>query len=189
MAEREASGDFDYLIGDLPEAPSEAEVSDGDDVLLEPVPADDYEPTLHVHQPGTFDAFDADTWYFEPAPAPWYRRRQALTGWIAVGAAAAALVVSAVLLIVRSPGTEDDTTTPIEPSTTTAVTSERATSSEAPPPPPPETSAERIDPGPAETARRNPPPRSTRPPEIGVTRTPVTRSPISVAPQPRGPRP
>lgn len=189
MAEREASGDFDYLIGDLTEAPSEDEVSNGDDVLLQPVPADDYEPTLHVHQPGTFDAFDADTWYFEPAPAPWYRRRQALTGWIAVGAAAAALVISAVLLIVRSPGTEEDTITPAEPSTTTtAVTTERATSSAAPPPPPPETSAERIDPGPAETVRRSPPPRNTRPPEIGVTRTPVTRSPISVAPQPRGPR-
>ncbi|MFI5506375.1 hypothetical protein ACIA48_02825 [Mycobacterium sp. NPDC051804] len=189
MAEREASGDFDYLIGDLPEAPSEAEVSDGDDALLEPVPDEHYEPTLHVHEPGTFDAFDADSWYFEPAPAPWYRRRQALTVWIVAGTAAAALVVSAVLLFVRSPGPAEDTdTTPVEPSATTEVSTERATS-RAVPPPPTETSAEPIDPGPAETLRpQNPAPRNTRPPEIGVTRTPVTRSPISVAPQPRGPR-
>jgi hypothetical protein len=189
VAEREASGDFDYLIGDLPEAPSDAEVSDGDDALLEPVPTDDYEAALHSHEPGTFDAFDADTWYFEPAPAPWYRRRSALIGWIGVGAAAAALVISAVLLIVRSPGADDnDTTTPVEPSTTTEVSTEEATSSAAPPPPP-ETSAEPVDPGTAETVRPpNPAPRSTRPPQIGVTRTPVTRSPISVAPQPRGPR-
>ena len=182
MAEREASGDFDYLIGDLPEAPPEP----GEESV--PVPAEDDAPTLHVHEPGTFDAFDADTWYFEPAPAPWYRRRQALTVWIVAGTAAAALVVSAVLLIVRSPGSVEDTDTmPVAPSTTTAVPTVRATSSAVPPPP--ETSAEPIDPGPAQPVRpQNPPPRSTRPPEIGVTRTPVTRSPISVAPQPRGPR-
>lgn len=190
MAEREASGDFDYLIGDLPEAPSDVEISDGDETLLESAPADDYEPALHDRAPGTFDAFDADTWYFEPAPEPWYRRRQTLAVWIAVGAAAAALVVSAVLLIVRSPGPEVDTTTPTEaPSTTTAVSTERTTSRVVPPPPAPETSAGPIDPRPAQTVRpQNPRPRSTRPPEIGVTRTPVTRSPISVAPQPRGPR-
>ncbi|BBZ20087.1 hypothetical protein [Mycolicibacterium gadium] len=190
MAEREASGDFDYLIGDLPEAPSESEDSDGDEALLESAPADDYEPARHDHPPGAFDAFDADTWYFEPAPAPWYRGRHVLALWIAAGTAAAALVVSAVLLIVRNPAPDVDTTTPTEaPSTTTAVSTERTTSSEVPPPPPPETSAEPIDPGPAQTVRpQNPPPRSTRPPEIGVTRTPVTRSPISVAPQPRGPR-
>lgn len=91
MAEREASGDFDYLIGDLTDAPLESDVPDADDALAEPVADQDS---------GSFDAFDAETWYFEPAPPPWYRRKQALTVWIVGGAAAAALVIAAVLLIV-----------------------------------------------------------------------------------------
>jgi hypothetical protein len=91
VAEREASGDFDYLIGDLTEAPPDHDLSDDDDALAEPVAGE---------ETGAFDAFDADTWYFEPAPPPWYRRKQALIVLIASGAAAAALVVAAVLLIV-----------------------------------------------------------------------------------------
>lgn len=181
MAEREASGDFDYLIGDLTEAPPE---SDGDDALTEPVPADEIDVESHGHDTGGFDAFDADTWYFEPAPPPWYQRKQTLTVLIAIGAAAAALVISAVLLIVHSPGDAEDTTTPVEPTATTSVSTELAATSQPPPPPP--TSAEPIDPRPAPTVRgQNPAPRSTKAPEIGVTRTPLTRSPISVAPQPR----
>ncbi|WP_006242710.1 hypothetical protein [Mycolicibacterium tusciae] len=90
MAEREASGDFDYLIGDLTEASPESDGSGDDDALAEPVPADT----------GAFNAFDANTWYFEPDPPPWYRRKQALTVLIVSGAAAAALVIAAVMLIV-----------------------------------------------------------------------------------------
>ena len=78
------------MIGDLTEASPESDVSDDDDVLAEPVPADT----------GAFDAFDADTWYFEPDPPPWYRRKQALIVLIATIAAAAALVIAAVLLII-----------------------------------------------------------------------------------------
>ena len=91
MAEREASGDFEYLIGDLTEATPGSDVPDADDAPAEPVADQDT---------GSFDAFDADTWYFEPAPPPWYRRPQALLVLIASAAAAAALVIAAVLLIV-----------------------------------------------------------------------------------------
>jgi hypothetical protein len=185
VAEREASGDFDYLLGDLTEAPPESDVPTGDNPPAERVSRVEYDAVPQAHDSGAFDAFDADTWYFEPAQPPWYRRSRALAVMIAVGAAAAALVISAALLIVRSPGGAEDTTTPVESTTTTAVSTEPTTSSE-PPPAPIETSAEPIAPRPAETMQpQSPEPRSTRPPEIGVTRTPVTRSPISVAPQPR----
>jgi hypothetical protein len=120
VGEREASGDFDYLIGDLTEAPPQSDVSDDDDAPAEPVPADT----------GAFDAFDADTWYFEPDPPPWYRRKQALAVLIASGAAAAALVIAAVLLIVRSPGGAEEKTTPVEP---TATSAESMTSPRQPP--------------------------------------------------------
>jgi hypothetical protein len=208
VAEREASGEFDYLIGDLTEAPPEAEVSDGEDAPPAPAPADEVDHAPIDEDPvedswdepadgfwtdaepvrdGAFDAFDANTWYFEPAPAPWYRGKQALIALIAAATAAAALVVAAVLLVFRSPGGVEDTTTSVtETAPTTAVSTELATSSRRPPPPPPPpvTSAAPVDPGPAQTYRpRSPSTRSTKPPEIGVTRTPVTRSPISVAPQ------
>ena len=51
---------------------------------------------------GAFDAFDSNSWYFEPAPAPWYRGKQALIALIAASTAAAALVVAAVLLVFQS---------------------------------------------------------------------------------------
>lgn len=133
MAEREASGDFDYLIGDLTEASRESDMSEGDDALAEPAGADEVDPVSQGQDTGAFNAFDADTWYFEPAPPPWYRRKQALTVLIVSGAAAVVLVIAAVLLIARSPGGEEDTTTPVESTATTATTAESATSSRQPP--------------------------------------------------------
>jgi hypothetical protein len=151
-------------------------------------PADGFWTEAEPVRDGAFDAFDSNTWYFEPAPAPWYRRKQALIALMATATAAAALVVAAVLLVFRSPADVEDVRTSVtETAPTTAVSTELATSSQpapAPPPPPPETSAAPVDPGPAETIRpRSPSTRSTKEPEIGVTRTPVTRSPFSVAPK------
>jgi hypothetical protein len=202
VAEREAPGEFDYLIGDL----TEAEVSSGDDVPPEqatPQEFDDRLPDQYqwdqpddggwVEQPASdddapFDAFDENTWYFEPAPVPWYRSKVAVTALIATAAAAIALVVSGVLLLVGGPDTAvDDSTTSVTPTApTTVASSESETTPESPPPlppppPPPETSAEPVAP-PAQTLAPRAP-RPTSKPEIGVTRTPVTRSPLSVAPQ------
>jgi hypothetical protein len=184
VAEREASGDFDYLIGDPAEAPADTEVPD--DVLPAAASPDESDQAIPVRN-GAFDAFDTDTWYFEPAAPPWYRRKQALTALLAAAAAASALMVATVLLVFRSPGTAEDGVTSVEPTaSTTAVSTELASTSRpppSPPPPPPETSAAPIDARPAQTARpQSPSTRTTKAPEIGVTRTPVTRSPISVAP-------
>ncbi|MCV7302062.1 hypothetical protein H7J93_20760 [Mycobacterium barrassiae] len=196
MAEREASGDFDYLLGDLAEAPAQTAETDVVDDGAPPVPEppDELDATPPVRD-GAFDAFDSSTWYFEPARPPWYRRRQALIAWVAAGTAAAALVVSAVVLIVRAPGSGEDNTTSVDPTApTTSASTEPPTSRQPsaspssappPPPPPPEESAAPIEAPPAQTVRPQRPPRATKEPEIGVTRTPVTRSPISVAPRAR----
>ena len=194
------------MIGDR----TEADWSDGDDALPEPVPPDEFDYALRdddqwddpddgfwsneaepERNGSSFDAFDASTWYFEPSPPPWYRTKRSLTALIASIAAAAALVVSAVLLVFRAPSTTVEEGTSVTPTAPTTVQSstQRETSAPPPPPPPPETSASPIDPGPAQTYRpRNPPPRTSKEPEIGVTRTPVTRSPISVSPQRPGSR-
>jgi hypothetical protein len=204
VAEREASGEFDYLVGDL----TEADWSDGDDALPEPVPPEEFDYALRdddqwddpddgfwsneaepERNGSSFDAFDANTWYFEPAPPPWYRTKRVLTALIASVAAAAALVVSAVLLVFRSPSTTVEDSPSVAPTAqTTAQSTQPETSAPPPPPPPTETSASPIDPGPAQTYQPRNPPRTTKEPEIGVTRTPVTRSPISVSPQRPGSR-
>lgn len=139
--------------------------------------------------PDGFDAFEPSTWNFKPAPLPWYRTRGTLTALIAAGVAAAAIVVSAVLLLLRdSPAGTDEEPTPVPTSTSTVVTPSptlRVGVPPAPPPPPPPPVQE----APQEPVYRpTQRPRTTKEPEIGVTRTPVTRSPISVAPQPRHPR-
>jgi hypothetical protein len=188
VAEREASGEFDYLIGDrtVADAPERAEV------LPRQVPVDPddglWVGETETSDDGSFDPFDERTWYFEPAPVPWYRSKQALTALIATAAAAVAIVVSGVLLVFRGPGSgaDVDATTPVTPTAPSTVassvaSSESASSPEPPPPPPPETSAAPAEP-PAQTYQPQAP-RSTKEPEIGVTRTPVTRSQLSVAPQ------
>jgi hypothetical protein len=210
VAEREASGDFDYLWDDPPDV--DGLTSDDEDFEVEPAqeldhplndpgadlwdePDDNFwdnQPDVDDHE--RFDAFNVDTWSFKPAPTPWYRTKQAMTAIVAASAALAAIVVSGVLLVFRSPGdTVNQVTTSVTPTAPTSAAPIQVASSEAaepsrppPPPPPPETVASPVNPAP----RYNPTyePRPAKAPEIGVTRTPVTRQPISVAPQPRGPR-
>jgi hypothetical protein len=195
VAEKGASGDFDYLR-------EESDGSDGVDVFDEakdhPSEADlDYllAPAESQEHDG-FDAFDEKTWgeVFTPTQSTrWYRSRQERTLLIASGAAISAIVVSVVLLVFRgSSPTEQDT--PVPGPTTTPATTALATitrTSEAPPPPPPPPPPAPPPPEPSTMERApavNVPtvrPRQTKAPEIGVTRTPATRSPISVAPQPR----
>ncbi len=198
MAEREAQGDFDYLFddpadpADIDEVTGDAHAPEGlDDDQWDEPDGNFWDRDAQLTDDGQFDAFNTNTWYFRPAPTPWYRTKQAMTALIAAAAAMAAIVVSVVLLAFRAPDNSDDaTTTTVTPTAPTSAP--RATaSSEAPPPPPPppppETSAASVNPAPEGNYPRTRQ-RETKAPEIGVTRTPVTRSPISVAPQPRQPR-
>ncbi|WP_326548538.1 hypothetical protein QGN32_10720 [Mycolicibacterium sp. ND9-15] len=181
MVEREASGDFDYLFDDIVDVADTAGSGAGPDVGyfdLEQVPGRDM----------SFDAFDENTWYFEPAPPPWYRTRHTLGLLVVAAVAAVAIVVSGVLLIFRTPGQPaDDKPTPVSQTAQTQAPRTESPSNESPPPPPRPpvaTPAPAAAPPPAATYRpRSLAPRTARDPEIGVTRTPVTRSPISVAPQ------
>lgn len=134
-----------------------------------------------------FDAFNASTWHFKPAPLPWYRTQGAVTAIVAVTVAVVALVVSIVLLAFRGASVSDEapaSATSSVPTTATSSATPETTSAVAPPPPPPppETSAPPPAPPPVYNRPRGEP-RQTKEPEIGVTRTPVTRSPISVRPQ------
>jgi hypothetical protein len=188
VVEREAQGDFDYLFDD--QAKAEESADGGPDALYDEL---DGENVWAQHpdsaEDGAFDAFDTNTWYFKPAPTPWYRTKPAMTALIAAAAAMAAIVVSGVLLVLRAPGDTHDATTTVTPTAPTSAAPETRASTSAqppppPPPPPPETSASSVNTAPDV----NPPrvrPRESKEPEIGVTRTPATRSPISVAPQPR----
>jgi hypothetical protein len=199
VAEREASGEFDYLIGDLTEPRQETDWSDGGDAWPDEATQHEFDqqwadgpaPAPHP-QDGSFDAFDENTWYFEPAPAPWYRTKQSLTALLATAAASIALVVCGVLLVFRggpAPAVDESTSvTPTAPTTVASAAPSTSPQPPAPPPPPPaptETSAERVVP-PAPTYQ--PPSTRAKPPEIGVTRTPVTRMPLSVSPQRPGVR-
>ena len=201
MAEREASGDFDYRLGDaenvdalssLDGAPEAAEsedlgylLRDVDDEPWDDPFADDPDET---DGDGHFDAFNGSTWSFQPAPTPWYRTKQAAAAIVAASGATAAIVVSTVLLVFRSPSDVVDQTPSVTPAapTTSAAPTELATSVQPPPlpappePPPSETAASSVNTGPA----YNPPspPRQTKAPEINVT-----RAPMSVAPQQRVP--
>lgn len=198
MAEREAPGDFDYLFDD-PVDPADVDEVTGDVHTPESLDDDQWdEPDGNFWdrdaQPvddGQFDAFNTNTWYFRPAPTPWYRTKQAMTALIAAAAAMAAIVVSVVLLVFRAPDNTDDVTTTVTPTAPTSAPRATASSEAAPPPPPPpppETSAESVNPAPGGGNYPRTRQRETKAPEIGVTRTPITRSPISVAPQPRRPR-
>jgi hypothetical protein len=204
VVEREASGDFDYLWDD----PSGVDGSTSHELEFEPEPGDrlkgpgddqwdDPDDNFWDNQPdvndsGHFDAFNDNSWSFTPAPTPWYRSRQAMTAIVAASAAVAAIVVSGVLLVFRgSEGTVYDNTSSVTPTAPTSVApsaqfaSSEAPPPEPPPPPPPTETAASVNPGPGSNSRFEP--RPSKPPEIGVTRTPVTRLPISVAPQQRAP--
>jgi hypothetical protein len=225
VAEREAPGEFDYLFNDPAddEWTGDARATEPDDLDYRFSPDDDLwddpDDNFWARGPDSadtgFDAFDANTWHFMPAPAPWYRTKQAVTALIATAAAMAAIVVSGVLLVFRTPATAvDETPSPgTQPAPTSAAPATLASSATPPPPPPsatqppPPPSATQPPPPPSATQPPPPPPppqtsassvntapdvnyprvqpRPTKEPEIGVTRTPATRSPISVAPQPR----
>jgi hypothetical protein len=208
VVESEASGDFDYLWDDPADADGltshdlefEAHAADDPDDMLKG-PGDDLwddpDDSFWDNQPevvdaGHFDAFNDNTWSFKPAPTPWYRTRQAMTAIVAASAAVAAIVVSGVLLVFRgSEGTYNGNTSSVTPTAPTSVAPIQVASSELsppqPPPPPPPTGtvASPVDPGGGSNSTYQPP--TTKAPEIGVTRTPITRLPISVAPQQRGP--
>ena len=194
MAEREASGDFDYLR-------EETDGSDGVDVVDEGH-AHASEADLgyllaegEVKEHDGFDAFDENTWdeVFTPVPTEqWHRSSQARTLLIASAAALSAIVISVVLLVFRgSPAADEPVPSESTPPTTTPLAT--ATSEQPPPepppppPPPPPPEPSTMNEAPA-VVRPTVRPRPTKQPEIGVTRTPATRLPISVAPQQRGPR-
>jgi hypothetical protein len=201
VAEREASGDFDYRLDDpadvealtsIDAAPEAQESAEFDYLFRDPVDdsldeADDnfWDDADDSGDNGHFDAFKASTWSFQPPPTPWYRTKQAVTAMIAAAAAMAAIVVSAVLLVVRSPSDVVDVITSVTPTApTSAAPTELASSEPEPPPlppPPSETVASPVDAGPVYTNPRVAP-RQTKEPEINVT-----RSPMSVAPQQRTP--
>ena len=44
---------------------------------------DDWDPGTAGDAPhdDRFDAFNATTWHFKPAPTPWYQTRQASSAW------------------------------------------------------------------------------------------------------------
>ncbi|GAT10992.1 hypothetical protein H7I77_06080 [Mycolicibacterium novocastrense] len=185
MARREVSGDFDYLIDDP------VDVADAADSGAD-ADAEVFDPAKVPGRDMLFDAFDENSWYFAPAPPPWYRTKRNLSLLLAAAIAAVALVVSAVLLVFGAPGEpadrEPEPVRPTVQTTAPARTSPQSPSTPPPPRPAPpprvETSAAPVAPPPPATYRpRTPPTRTGRDPEIGVTRTPVTRSPISVAPQ------
>jgi hypothetical protein len=194
VAEKGASGDFDYLrevtdgsdgVDVVDEGNARASEADLDYLLAEA------EPREH----DGFDAFDANTWDPDLTPVstpPWHRSSQTRTLVIASGVALSAIVVSVVLLLFRGSAPTDepapaDTTTPATTPLATATSEQPSPPAPPPPPPPPPPEPSAVDEAPA-VVRPPVRPRPTKQPEIGVTRTPVTRLPISVAPQQRGPR-
>ena len=136
MAEREASGDFDYLFDDPadadgltghapafdPEAPQDLDSHTSPDDDLWDDPDDNFwDRDAESANGDHFDAFDTKTWYFTPAPTPWYRTKHAMTALIAAAAAMVAIVVSGVLLVFRAPGNTDDSTTSVTPTAPTSA--------------------------------------------------------------------
>jgi hypothetical protein len=199
VAEREASGDFDYRLDDpgdvdgltsLDGVPEATESGDFDYLFHDPDddPWEDPlgEDTDNQDGDGYFDAFNAGAWSFQPPPTPWYRTKQAVTVIIAAAGATAAIVVSGVLLVFHAPSNAVDETTSVTPTApTSAAPTELATSAPElpplPPPPPSEAAASPVNPEPIYSNPRVEP-RQTKEPEINVT-----RSPMSVAPQFRTP--
>jgi hypothetical protein len=211
VPEKKATGDFDYLWEETDGSEGVDVVDEEDEEVVDEggaaVSETDQGYLLGADQSPRhegFDAFDENTWdqdFTAVSTTPWYRSPQARTLMIASGAALSAIVISAVLLVFRDSSAGER---PVPRDGTTAVTTPLATAtSEMPPPspppsspPPPPPPAAPPPPPPEPSTMNEPPavvgptvrPRQTRPPEIGVTRTPATRQPMSVAPQPRRPR-
>jgi hypothetical protein len=185
--------EFGYLLDDPAEDQGPFEGTDPETgELYDDQYTDQYADQYGEPDDDRFDAFNANTWHFKAPPPPWYRTRQALIALAAVAAAVVALVVSVVLLALGGPSDTDEApATDTSPTPTTAASTPDTTSAlpppSPPPPPPPATSASSaasVAPPPVYERPRYEP-RPTKPPEIGVTRTPITRTQISVAPQPR----
>ncbi|MCW2519338.1 MAG: hypothetical protein JWR46_1957 [Mycobacterium sp.] len=172
-----ADAEFGYLFdADQPEVVDEY----ADEPIVVPEWVEPAPPTEAEEQ--TFDAFNATTWNFKPAPTPWYRTGLSLTVIVALSIAVVALVVSVVLLAFRGSPAEENIPANA-PGTSTAPTTETApvATSEEPPPPPPPPAPPPPPPTAAEVSRApvyQRPPQPTKKPEINVT-----RSPMSVHPQ------
>ena len=163
MAVTEPPGDFDYLLGALGDTDDNVGFDDDYDVGFD----DDYSVDRYRRQPQVL----------------WYRTTGAMVAIGAISIAGIAILVSVVLLMSRDsggPANNVETTTTSTPSSAAPET----TPPTAAVPPSPTGS-----PSPTESTASAPPvivePRRsepTKPPQIGVTRTPLTRYPISVRP-------
>jgi hypothetical protein len=204
MPEKGVSGDFDYLWEKTDESEGAgvgdaADTTGVGDAAYTYASETDFDYLMADAEPGTgdgFDAFDEKTWGDDFTPVsrpPWYRSPQSRTLLVASATALSAIVVSVVLLIVRGPVARE-APAPVQTSTTAATplataSSEMSTPPPAPPPslppapaPPAPPSLEYQAPAVVRPTQRPRP--TTKQPEIGVTRTPITRMPLSVAPQP-----
>jgi hypothetical protein len=156
--------------------------NDGNDDGYEPDPdaTEGYEPEAYEIAP------------YQPPPRPWYRAPQALRAIAAIGVAVVVLLISTVLLVFHPPRESEPVVAPGTPTTTpqTAIPSTVASPPPLPPPAPPSsepsTQSGSTVPVIVQTRVEQTP---TKPPEIGVTRTPITREPISVAPSQHAPHP
>ena len=192
MAEREVSGDFDYLWND----PADVDGLTSHDQAFEAEPAEELDQPLNdpgddlwdepndnfwdnqpdPDDPGHFDAFNINTWDFTPVPTPWYGTRQAVTAIIAASTAMVAIVVSAVLLVFRGEGnTVDDVTSSVTPTAPTSAAPVEVASSEAPPPP--------LPPSPPPL-----PPSPPLPPPLPPPPSETAASPVNPAPRYEAPR-
>jgi hypothetical protein len=198
VVERGAPGDSDYT-GEYVDEPTPGDGDADYNYVLEDVPQGhpvgiawsetewghperQPEPVPRAATEGRFDAFDATTWNFKPAPPPWYDSTQAKLAIAAVSAAAVAMVVSIVLLLLPGSSGDDEPSTSTSTSPTTTATTATSSALPPPPPPPPPPTSEAPSQAPV-IGRPRQPTRQSNKPEIGVTRTPVTRSPLSVSPQ------
>lgn len=175
-----APGEFGYLF----DGPDYADHGAGErDPAAEYPAVDPGRPEAAATPSGEarFDAFNSDTWNFQPAPTPWHQTRQNVVVLTVVAIAVIALIVSVVLLVFR--GSPDDQVVPaIESSatpTTATTTAEVVSTSEVPPPlppppppPPPPPSEPEVDRAPVVVR-----PQPTKKPELNVTRSPISVSP------------
>jgi hypothetical protein len=114
-------------------------------------------------------------------PVRWYRTTSAMLAMAAIAVAVIAILVSAVLLMSRQSGRPGDTTQPsVTPTTATTTATAPSTSASAPPPaspaPSPSGTASVLIAPPAPPRRPTP----AKPPQINVT-----RKPLSVQPSPQ----
>jgi hypothetical protein len=199
VAEREASGDFDYQLDDSPDDDGltshdpAAETPENFDYLLNDPDESGWDDGVEAGDDGHFDAFNDRTWHFKAAPIPWYRTKQATTALVAAAAATAAIVVSGVLLVFHGPNAtvvETPSVTPTAPTSDAAPTSAAAPTSDAAPTSaaaPTEVATEVATSAPPPPPAASPPPPPPPPPAV-TSAAPVNRAPEvnypSVRPRP-----